>query len=170
MERDTRRSCYERCVLNEPYVHVLWCDDIRQEVGNKPSFMGVYTNGMTVKSLPFLLPRLGIWIWAAVPLNTPFESLSARVERDDGVVLLDLTPEPEAIAKVRVPPAAPEATRGSSMFGITLGPMELPAGCRFLAATVRINGKPVEGPKLWITVADQDGGGSTEAASDPNVA
>jgi len=34
------------------------CDDIREEIGNKISFMGVYTKDIFVPKFPFTFPRL----------------------------------------------------------------------------------------------------------------
>lgn len=40
--------------------HSILCDDVRSEVGNKPSYMGVYTGAMLLPELPFQHPRLFI--------------------------------------------------------------------------------------------------------------
>lgn len=46
----------------------LFCDDIRLEVGNKPSFMGVYTGEMVFPAdsppgLQIVIPKFGILVW-----------------------------------------------------------------------------------------------------------
>ena len=37
--------------------YVIFCDDVRQEVGNKKSYIGVYTEELYVPTLPTLLPK-----------------------------------------------------------------------------------------------------------------
>jgi hypothetical protein len=36
---------------------VIFCDDVRSELGNKKSYMGVYTDELFVPSVPTLLPK-----------------------------------------------------------------------------------------------------------------
>jgi len=141
--------------MSDRYVHALWCDDIRQEVGNKPSFMGVYTGGLTIPTLPTVLPRLAVWTWVAVPLDIEVRSVNVRVVRDDGFVFVDLTPTVSDLAAAVANPVQAEATRRIMMFGLAIGPVELPIGCRFLDVAVLVNDEPIAGPKLWITPLDQ---------------
>lgn len=65
------------------WVNVVWCDDIRQEIGNKPSLMGVYTGGLDVPALPATLPRLAAWINVYTPTSQPFKRLTLRIRRSD---------------------------------------------------------------------------------------
>lgn len=54
----------------------LVCDDIRTEVGNKVSIMGIYDEAMLVASLPAILPRLSLFQrWSEVA-----DAKSVRVE------------------------------------------------------------------------------------------
>lgn len=42
------------------YGHTIFCDDIRREVGEKASYIGVYTGHMFVLgNFPFVLPKFG---------------------------------------------------------------------------------------------------------------
>jgi hypothetical protein len=70
------------------HVEVIYCDDIRQEVGNKFSFMGIYTTELTVPS-PVVLPKLCIAVKVATDKDDPFESLEVRIVKgDDEIELL----------------------------------------------------------------------------------
>ena len=40
------------------HLEVIFCDDIREEVGNKISYMGVYSADLTVPVLPIVLNKL----------------------------------------------------------------------------------------------------------------
>lgn len=42
----------------EIFSYLLVCDDVRHEVGNKPSYMGVYTGDILVEKFPFTVPKL----------------------------------------------------------------------------------------------------------------
>lgn len=61
------------------HLDVIYCDDIRNEVGNKFSFMGIYTRELTIPSAPLLLPRLCIAVKVVTDIDDPFESLVVRV-------------------------------------------------------------------------------------------
>lgn len=54
------------------YAHTIFCDDIRQEVGNKPSFMGVYTGEMHIPGpAPGALSKLCAVVWVVMPISDP---------------------------------------------------------------------------------------------------
>lgn len=61
------------------HVEVVYCDDIRQEVGAKLSFMGIYTGDMILRSFPAILPKLCIAINFVTPVDDPFESLRIHI-------------------------------------------------------------------------------------------
>ncbi len=44
--------------MNKPTVHVIYCDDIRNEEGRKISLMGIYDSELVVQSFPLTLPKL----------------------------------------------------------------------------------------------------------------
>lgn len=46
----------------EPFAQTLFCDDIRAEVGDKMSLMGVYRDILVLESIPHVLPKLGMMI------------------------------------------------------------------------------------------------------------
>ncbi len=136
--------------MNQHSVHTMWCDDIRQELGNKPSFMGVYTGGIVLAALPAVLPRLGLWTTVTATPDEPIQQLSARVVRDDGTILLEMRDcaAPEA-GEQR---STGNATRHALMFGAIMAPVEVPLGCRHFQVVVSADGKELPGPKLWVEV------------------
>ena len=134
--------------MTERYVHTVWCDDIRQEIGNKPSFMGVYTAGIVLGQLPTVLPRLGVFTWLSTAIDKPFKKFTLRVVRDDGHVLVEMTPESIDTGAS----ALCDATRKVFMAGLTLGPVEIPAGCKFFKVTVEEGSEVIEGPKLRVEI------------------
>jgi hypothetical protein len=59
------------------------CDDIRQEVGNKPSYMGIYTGEIVLPTLPMQMPKLCIVATVRTLSTDPFGRLIVRVLKDD---------------------------------------------------------------------------------------
>ena len=45
-------------------IFTILCDDIRQEIGNKISLMGVYGKDIVVPFFPFTFPKLCLWMVA----------------------------------------------------------------------------------------------------------
>lgn len=84
-------------IRGTPWLFVTWCDDIRQEVGNKPSFMGVYTGGLVVPSLPIVLPRLCAHVQMYFPVHQRVRAIKVRVERSDGLVFAEAEIDPTAM-------------------------------------------------------------------------
>ena len=137
--------------MTERYVHALWCDDIRQEIGNKPSFMGVYAGGLTVPSLPTILPRLSVYVWAITTIDHPFKKAVLRITRDDGFLLAQLHadniernnlqhPKPEEITNIQL------------MFGINLNGIEIPENSKYFSISIETESETLEGQKLWVSV------------------
>lgn len=61
------------------HLEVIYCDDIRNEVGNKLSYMGIYTGELTIPNAPLLLPKLCIAVKVVTDVNDPFESVTVRL-------------------------------------------------------------------------------------------
>lgn len=76
----------------ERYIYAVYCDDIRHEVGNKQSYIGVYSGVLIVPSFPVTLPKLCIAITAITPANKPFGKLVFRVMREDIVIIESVIP------------------------------------------------------------------------------
>jgi hypothetical protein len=54
--------------------YILVCDDIRLEIGQKPSAMGIFTDGISVPSVPYVFPKLSFLVHAL--LFTPVERIN----------------------------------------------------------------------------------------------
>lgn len=64
-------------------VHTIFCDDIRQEISGKLSYIGVYSERMLVSPIPSVLPKLCLALSVVTPLTHPFHRLSVRVLKND---------------------------------------------------------------------------------------
>lgn len=64
------------------YAYCHFCDDIRHEVGNKMSLMGIYNGELHVPILPISLPKLSIAVFCSTNSDFPFQSLIVKIEAD----------------------------------------------------------------------------------------
>lgn len=145
----------------------MFCDDIRQEVGNKVSLMGCYQGELTIQNMALpgvaiVLPKLCIYASAWTPKARPFKELILRVVQDDM----------NEFARLEVPlqqfdndtqPDDPTATRKTIHAAIAFAPfvIEKPMTLRVIAITEE--GEMV-GPRLVIKVAQVEPPASVPAA------
>jgi hypothetical protein len=61
------------------YAYAIFCDDIRNEVGNKTSLMGIYNGLMYLSAMPAFIPRLGVSIKFCGPIDEKVQSLSFKI-------------------------------------------------------------------------------------------
>jgi len=72
---------------------VIYCDDIRPEVGNKVSLMGVYGSDLIVPAFPVVLPKLCMYAQLSNDIGKIFEGeLVIRVLQDDDVLFEQAAP------------------------------------------------------------------------------
>jgi hypothetical protein len=57
------------------YGYCIFCDDIRTELGEKLSFMGVYNGVLLLPEFPYTLPKLCAQINLVTPTNLPYRSI-----------------------------------------------------------------------------------------------
>ena len=65
------------------HIEVIYCDDIREEVGHKMSYMGVYSGELSVPSAPVLLTKLCIAVKVVTDMADPFAALEVRIVKGD---------------------------------------------------------------------------------------
>lgn len=130
---------------NPRFFEVIVCDDVREELGNKRSFMGIYENAIVLDALPVIVPRLCFVMKARTPADRPFESLTFVVKRDDAVIIhAEMKSEQLAVIAGQEMPPLPDGTiadpgdRAIAMTAVmVLSPMafEKPCRLRFRAIT-----------------------------------
>lgn len=129
-------------------VSVIWCDDIREEVGNKLSFMGVYSH-LVVPSLPFVIQRLAAHITIYTPVDKPLKSLAFRVLKSD---------ESQPIASGELPIPSREKTPPSDdppavnfcSIGVLLGNVEVTEKTKWLKVEVDTGDETLASLRLRI--------------------
>lgn len=68
-------------------LEIVYCDDIRAEVGNKPSLMGVYPVEMLVEKFPITLPKFCVWANLATPVEHAPKQIRVRLMQEERPVL-----------------------------------------------------------------------------------
>ncbi|WP_137754409.1 hypothetical protein [Sphingopyxis sp. L1A2A] len=72
-----------------PTGHVVFCDDIREEIGGKRTFVGVYGNFLVISAVgPVTLPQLCAAISLRIDPPTAPTAVTVRIFRSDGDELL----------------------------------------------------------------------------------
>ena len=159
-------------VRGRPWLFVTWCDDIRQEVGNKPSFMGVYTGGLVVPLLPIVLPKLCAHAQIYLPAAERAKSLKIRVERSDGLVLAeaDVDNSPMFEKVERRPDSTEDPMDLPPMFGISaalmMGGVALAEDTKHLRIFIEVDGATYPSFRLHVNVASSAPGSQPPVEGD----
>jgi hypothetical protein len=148
-------------------MHVLYCDDVRQEVSNKTMLIGVYGTDLFVNEMPVVLAKLVAVISIATEASSPFESLSVKIFRDDeqvGEFPVNIKDLQDAAGPAPAPSEGMMSGPSLRIFSaiITLSPfaIEKPGVLRVIAKT---ESGELRGPALRISLqpaAKADGGGN----------
>lgn len=132
------------------YLSVIFCDDIRHEVGNKMSLIGCYQGELMVETAPTALPKLCALIAATTPKDKPYKTLTIRVMKDDAELARLEIPE-AGLTEVAQNNIDATATRKSISTALMFAPfvVDKPSVLRVLATTEE--GEMI-GPRLLIKV------------------
>lgn len=57
------------------YVHTIFCEDLRQEIAGKKSYIGVYGTELYVQKFPTIVPKLVIDINVVTEKENPFQHI-----------------------------------------------------------------------------------------------
>lgn len=74
------------------HLFCTYADDVRQEVGGKLTYVGVYQGGglMVHGNLPIVMPRLAIVASLFCPVNRVVKSIKIRIKFNDDLILPEL--------------------------------------------------------------------------------
>jgi hypothetical protein len=149
------------------FVHAIFCDDIRQEMGNKVSFMGCYQGELFLPFVPLMLPKLCVHVTISTPLERPFKSLTVRL--DQGDVQLAVIDVPNGDFERTLPPQPENATRLSASVGVMLAPFNITEPSELRVVVITEEGE-MPGPRLRLKVMSQADATATESAPRKGVA
>lgn len=142
------------------YAYCQFCDDIRFEVGNKVSLMGVYTGDLFVQELPTVLPKLCVAVaYVTHPLARPTDLLSFRVSNSEATLQEVTLPIQEMHRMETAEGQVPHDPPFQAIYGVymvlcpfvadretTLTVVAIADGDEFIASKIRIRKAPVDVP------------------------
>jgi len=138
----------------ERHVQTIFCDDIRHEVGNKLSYIGVYSGVLNVQSFPVALPKLCLAIKLVTPKEKPLVgSLKLRVLKDDSI-LQEIVVDKDQLALTldslnSLAQDEEQKYAQNAQFLIVFSPMQLDGSC-ILKVRVLIDDEELKGLGLTI--------------------
>jgi hypothetical protein len=136
--------------ITDRILTAIFCDDIRQELGNKMSFMGCYHGELHVASTPISLSKLCVYATVLTPLDRPFKLLTLRLVLDDQIELARLEVSADALTG-HSEHQDQTATRKGFSTALMFSPffIEKPTSLRLMADTEE---GEIVGPRLLIKV------------------
>jgi hypothetical protein len=137
-------------VSADRFVSVQYCDDIRQELGNKFSLIGCYGPMIQVHPLPSVLPKLCASIKVYTPIERPFGKCVVRILRGDSAIAELAFANDSALP----PPLHMEGARWQVAIAmIIMSPFPVEAACT-LRVEVETEEGTLSGGTTWINAAD----------------
>src|SRR5262249_34908188 len=131
----------------ERFGYSIFCDDIRNEVGGKLSFIGCYNAVMFVQSqFPLLLPKFCVHFHIVSPSARPYRSIIARCYAPE-------TPDPILEEAIELPEAQEQAELVANLEANPLAPRRIVASASLIFAPLEIRD-----PGLFRVRALVDGG------------
>ncbi len=155
------------------FAFCLFCDDIRPEIGNKFSYMGVYQRDMVfppgaAPGVPIFVPKFGIGAWVVSDINDRPKHIVFRVFGPPGRT--EIGHREIDVAQISNPP---EMEPGSLRFSVSvvmplIGLMLPESG--FIEVTAEVDGEEMRAGRLKVTIprpAIEEETISASAASQP---
>ena len=129
------------------FVHAVFCDDIRREVGDKMSLMGCYQSELFVPFLPVVLPKLCVFVTISTPVKRPLKVLKIRLDQDENQLALIEVSGDDLINAI--PRAEKNVTRILASAGVVLSPFVITVPSEIRVVVVTEEGEII-GPRLRI--------------------
>ncbi len=117
-----------------------FCDDARQEIGNKLSLMGCYTGEMILQKIPAALPKLCAYVTAITPKEKPFQMLTFRATLNGDLLGEMAIPPEQLLIDAHTPSSNPEANRLMANVVMAFTPLVVTKAC-----TLKIEAETEEG-------------------------
>ncbi len=140
----------------EPFMMAIFCDDVRQEVGNKLSYLGVYGPNLIVPAFPTTLIKLCCVLTVRLPASASPKSVVFRLLRDDVVVFEATVSPPDGGADADALVSAPDDSAASRCLNIAavaqLVSFQIPQQS-ILKARAMVDGKELRGGALELQSA-----------------
>ena len=136
----------------ERFVHAIFCDDIRQEIGNKVSLMGCYQGELFVPFVPLMLPKLCVQVTIFTTVERPLKSLTVRLDQGaNQLAVIDFSGDELARA---IPPATEDTIRLATSVGMMLAPFTITEPGELRVMVITEEGEML-GPRLRLKAMPQ---------------
>lgn len=141
--------------MTSAFMETIYCDDVRSEIGNKVSYMGIYGPNILLKEFPAVLSKLCAVMSLHLPADTQAETVTFSLYKDDA----EIGRSTAYIADVRK--AAPQSLESDEERRLTIrfiaqmAPFQLDGPCR-LMARAEIDGEAVKGGVLVVQKVPPD--------------
>lgn len=147
--------------MSEFLAFCQFCDDIRSEVGNKTSLMGVYSGDMFVPQIPIVLPKLCATVFCRTKCGNEIISLSISVSSRQRGVITEASVDEATIQKLQARVHADESTDDPFEWinigmNLTMSPFPIEAE-DMLSVVVVANGEVLKAGRLRIRQAPELG-------------
>lgn len=139
-------------MAEERFISTQYCDDVRQETGNKVSLMGCYNHSMLVDHFPANLPKLCVQVKVHTPTDRPFTRLSVRLMRAEELLAEVPIPFEALAAEVLSVDHLPHAKWLVTTALIVMAPFPVEKPCRLMVEADTEAG-PLSGGSFWIDQA-----------------
>jgi hypothetical protein len=137
----------------EPSLRALFCDDVRQEVGNKLSYLGVYSGNLVVPAFPTNLVKLCCVFSLHVPSKSPPKSVTFKLLREEEVIFEASLP-PEHIKSLETLAGSGKDTRVLTMGTIAqFVSFPITHACALQARAI-VDGEEIRGGGLDLQAAE----------------
>lgn len=136
------------------FAHATYCDDVRQEIGGKTTFVGIYNGVLGAVEFPCLLPKLCMIVQLTTPMEHEFQHVTIT-GKYAGEVIFSMDLPKEELEKVRVAAAAinEESKFSSLQLMAIMSPFQIPAPGR-LTLEVVADGEPIYCPGLRVEIGE----------------
>lgn len=136
------------------YATALFCDDIRNELNGKMSFMGVYGGQLYVASLPIALPKLCCALTVMSQIDDQIKSLSIRGQLDESQLFaVDLNEQQISEILAQMQPTKDAKGRMIQVI-FAMAPFNIEKAGK-LSIEIVADEKPIECPGLRIDLAPE---------------
>ena len=130
------------------HCEAIYCDDVRQEVSGKLTFVGVYSGNMIVVRTPTALPKLCVFVKIITPIGEPLGTHTVQVLHDDKVIG-ELRNDGSTLER----DTPNDATHAIRSVVITVSPFEVTDEGQVKVRVVLEDGSELAAPALRIEVA-----------------
>ena len=145
--------------MTERHVETLFCDDIRQEVAGKVSFIGVYSSNLLVQDFPVVLPKLCLAIKLVAAADDQMDRIRLQVLKDEETLREIVVDEQQLAAASDSAEDDPHETPSHrfqvTQFFVVFSPMRFESPCT-LRVRVQLDDEELLGVGLAIAKLADD--------------